>query len=481
MTDTAPPIEADVVEPTDTPQPETPTVGAELATYQAPVALPEAPGGIPAQADLLALAQLANTFAGAELVPKPLQGKPADVLLVLLTARDLGLPATVALRECHPIDGRVTVSPKLKLAIVRERKLGRVWPDPENDVHAHTWYASRHDDPDTTYRSTYTWEDAQRAGLVGRACAPTEHKTTNGKCPCKSNWRMYPGQMLQWRAMGYLMDQAFGEVGTGLYGADELGAITDEEGHIIDVAEVGNLPGMEVPEVPPAPPVQHTPADPDQVWLLQLRIRALPDEQRKLLAAKWKESGRLTYEYDGKRLPYTPAQLPERALNSAESLVKGCEVLATKQGWDQAAAYAEVHATLATWPGWWSVLVTGCQPPTTPPTAPPPEPSDAEAPDVPADPPDASTGHTAGDPLPGRGGPAEPLPPDTDHQPADPEPVVDVVEAIIDHVGALQGKALDAELEANGLATTGNLDTRRKRLGQHLLATGWVPQQAPLL
>lgn len=377
-----------VTEPTDDTVTEgevvdTPEVHHQVVPYEPAPLEVSAPGALPGQTDLLALAQLANTFAGAALVPKPLQGKPADVLLVLLTARDLGLPATVALRECHPIDGRVTVSPKLKLAIVRERRLGRVWPDQDNDMHAHTWFASRHDDPETVYRATYTWEDGQRAGLVGRQCTPDEHKTSNGKCPCKSNWRTYPGQMLQWRAMGYLMDQAFGEVGTGLYGADELGAITDEEGRIIDVAEVGNLPGMEVPEVeaPPPPP----PADPDGLWDLQVRIRALPDEERTKMAERWKDSGRLTYEHDGARHPYRPTELPAASVSSAESMVTGFERIAGKGEWDAAEARAAVEHEVA-------VRLCGLLVPLvvlTPDGATPP-PEGQEAPPGPAIPPDLS-------------------------------------------------------------------------------------------
>lgn len=55
--------------------------------------------------------------------------------------------------------------------------------------------------------------------------------------------------MLSWRALGYLLDEAVPEVGTGLYSPDELGAVTDEEGSpVIDVTEVGQVDGMPEPE-----------------------------------------------------------------------------------------------------------------------------------------------------------------------------------------------------------------------------------------
>lgn len=211
---------------------------------------------IPSQGELQTLAQMAVTFSASEIVPKPLIGKPNDILLVLLTARDLNLSVTVALRECHVIDGRVTVSPKLKLATIRSRGLGRVWPDPNNDHAEAKWYAQRADDPSLTYTSIYTWEQAQRAGLAWRACTPGNHAEVcakgqgnySVKTKCKQNWYAYPERMLSWRAVGYLVDDVFGEVGTGLYSPDELGGITDEDGNaVIDVSEVAPIAGMDAP------------------------------------------------------------------------------------------------------------------------------------------------------------------------------------------------------------------------------------------
>lgn len=427
------------------------------------------PGALPGQTDLLALAQLANTFAGAALVPKALQGRPADVLLVLLTARDLGLPATVALRECHPIDGRVTVSPKLKLAIVRERHLGRVWPDQENDVNAHTWYASRIDDPETIYRSTYTWEDAQRAGLVKKTCQPTEHARGGDKgCGCKSNWKMYPGQMLQWRSIGYLMDQAFGEVGTGLYGADELGAITDDEGRIIDVAEIGNLPGMEVPETPPPPPVER--ADPDATWDLQVRIRALPNEHRAKLAERWKDSTKLTYEASdhGGRYPLRPFLLPAASLATAESMVTGFERLAAREGWDAQAARAEVEVAVGTAICPYLVPLIVSQGPAT-----------AVSRGVEAPPGGSGDG---GDPETSTG--AHSAPPEV--EPYDPKnPPSEILEAAIDRAKAIPDDELADELLAvdqdpvEDGAPGSSPDMRRRRLVLAWLVRQWRPEQEP--
>lgn len=81
----------------------------------------------------------------------------------------------------------------------------------------------------------------------------------------------------------------------------------------------------------------------------------------------------------------------------------------------------------------------------------------------PAEAPEATTGDTAA--------------PEADHtaSEADPEGTLDRVEAAIEHAAGLQGQALDDALRAANLATTGNVDSRRKRLAQHLLGTDWQP------
>lgn len=206
---------------------------------------------VPPDQEMRALVQLAVTLSAAELVPRALRDKPNDVLLVLLTARDLGIKLTTALRLCYPIEGQVTVAPKLKLAIVRERGVAKVWPDEHNDSESATWYARRADDPEVTFSSTITWAEAQlvtgKGRLLDQRCGgPLDH--VDG-CKCKDNWRNYPARMLSWRALGYLLDDACGEVAAGLYSPDELGAITDEDGAVVlDVAEaVGPLPGTDEP------------------------------------------------------------------------------------------------------------------------------------------------------------------------------------------------------------------------------------------
>lgn len=442
----APPEVIDVAEvpapePTVEVEQAEPAPGVALVTPQ-PVAAVDLPM-LPGDNELRGLAQMANTFANSNLVPEPLKGKPADVLLVMLTARDLGLSVTVALRECHPIDGRVTVSPKLKMAIVRQRGLGRIWGDPDNDINHHTWHAARADDPGTVYTVRYTWADAQRAGLVMTACTPEEHSDTcktgsqygasaqQKRKACKQNWRTYPGQMLQWRCVGYLMDQAFGEVGTGLYSPDELGGVTDEDGHVIDVLEVGGVDGLEGRGGGVAKSTAEDLAPEADREAIKAKILALPDPAIETLREQWSRRNA-----DDIPTLWPLPRLPQRQVKAAHALVDGFVKRAEKGEW-----------------GPWSNPMAAAL-------------SVEEAAQVAQDAPAAAPGPEAA-PDAGAVDPGDVV---------GPEPVVgEALDAIIAHVQGMVLLDVEYALNVEGVNVTGKENTDRARLAQFYAQTGWVP------
>jgi hypothetical protein len=132
----------------------------------------------PGAEEVVAMAAQAKMMAASGLVPNALKGKPADVLLVLMTGRDLGIPPTTAIRECYVIEGNVTVSPQIRLARIRQLGLGRVLPGPANTDLEATAIALDPDGKQIGPPIRYSWHDAQRAGLVGLKCTPDEHDTT---------------------------------------------------------------------------------------------------------------------------------------------------------------------------------------------------------------------------------------------------------------------------------------------------------------
>lgn len=260
----------------------------------------------PGYQEMQGMAAMAVTLAAAAAVPAAMRGKPNDVFLVLLTGRELGIPPTTAIRECHVIDGKVTISPKVKLAMVRSKGLGKVWPDAANSATSATWHAERLDMPGMQFANTFTVEDAKRAGLVG-----------------KDNWTHYPQRMLSWRSLAGLLDDVFSEVGTGLYSPDEVGAMTNEDGEVIEVASAEPLPGTKAPppkpgsRAAPAPP----PADPGVVDDLRTRVESLPESGRLACVDAWRE-----------KLP-VPAKLLSTQVVIAEALVAGFERRAKAGEW----------------------------------------------------------------------------------------------------------------------------------------------------
>lgn len=280
--------EAELVGDDESPRP-TPPAEIMRATAHVGPAI-EGLAVIPEHTEMNALAAMANTLAYADAVPKALRRKPNDVFLVLLTARDTGVALTTAMREFHVIEGTVTLSPKVKLAMVRASGHGKMWPKGDNDANGATWYAERADQPEHTVESTFTWEDSQLAGLTDSRCEPKKHwKPQSGSqsCMCKDNWKRYPQRMVSWRAAGYLLDDVFPEVATGLYSPDEIGAITNADGEPIEVSAVEPLQGMKgKPGTGPGAPEQATDGDKAAI---QERIDALPETARKAYGAWWLE------------------------------------------------------------------------------------------------------------------------------------------------------------------------------------------------
>lgn len=255
--------------------------GQMLAAMAAPPAGgPMIPGTdltlVPAWKEMQGMAAMAVTLAGANALPAALRGHPNDVFMVLLTARDNGVALTTALREFHVIDGKVTLSPKVKLAMLNERGRKEGWvvyPDPDNDATKATWHGTRTDRPGMKFAFSYTIEEAKTAGLTG-----------------KDNWKKYPRQMLQWRSLGFLMDAVFPEVATGLYDADSVGAVTDEAGEpVIDVKAIEPFRGMKGTPTGQADAAKEgwAPADDDVKAGIKRRIDLLPATAHPLLRAMW--------------------------------------------------------------------------------------------------------------------------------------------------------------------------------------------------
>lgn len=148
---------------------------------------------------------LARMTTNTEMVPKALRGRPDAALAVMVYGHELGLPPMTALREVFIIEGTPSCSAKLMRALILRAGHLLQWRKVAQDEV--TLYGRRRDNGSYA-EVTWTREDADRAGLLG-----------------KTNWQKYPRSMLAARASSELARLVFADVVTIGYTPEELGAV----------------------------------------------------------------------------------------------------------------------------------------------------------------------------------------------------------------------------------------------------------------
>ena len=144
----------------------------------------------------------------------------AQAIVKVMAGAELGLPAFASMSGIHIIQGKPTLGSNVIATLVKN--------DPRYDYHI------KQADNNACILS---WlEDGKRVGEAGFTIA--EAKTAG--LTNKDNWKKYTSDMLFARAISRgarrFAPGIFG--GSPVYTPDEMGADTDEDGHIIDVAPV---------------------------------------------------------------------------------------------------------------------------------------------------------------------------------------------------------------------------------------------------
>jgi len=191
---------------------------------------------------------LATELSKSGLVPQAVRGKPADILVILLTARELGIGPMQGLSDINVIGGKPVYSADLMVAQCKKRR----------DVCQHFFLVESTDDH-ATYetqrvgapkpeRFTFTIEDARRLGL--------------GE---KENYKKQPKTMLRHRAAAATARAVYPDLVRG-YDPDEAADFTPA---MAVPAPVGGpqtpTPAQEAAKVLSAPPSQ--PAAPETASL----------------------------------------------------------------------------------------------------------------------------------------------------------------------------------------------------------------------
>jgi hypothetical protein len=252
----------------------------------------------------------AGELAKADMLPKAYAAKPANMLLAIEYGEMLAVHPLTAVMQVHVIDGKPSQSAELMRAMVLSR--GHKFRSKTNS--SKSWVQIvRADDPDYPTEVEFTIEDANTAGLrdiwwerwtkneegrnrkvtwVAPSSMPPRpspkeledagapewvRKQGPDQARRRDPWWQYPQAMLFARATSAAVRAACPEVLMGIsYTAEELGAQVDEDGNVLDVAEVRGVG-----------PDQHL-ADDTLMGGLDTRIKNLPVSVADVVRQKWK-------------------------------------------------------------------------------------------------------------------------------------------------------------------------------------------------
>ena len=183
----------------------TATQGAVPARYEAPVQ------GINTLAyeptDLDQAFRMAQILVSSGLTPRGVD-TPQKAFLIMAQGRELGLSTMQALGNIYVVEGKVSLSSDLMAAMVLKSSVCEYLRVVEMTPERATYAAKRKGGNE--FRFSFSWEDATKAGLTGRA-----------------TYKANPADMLRHRALSKCVRAVFPDVVAGLYSRDEAEDIID--------------------------------------------------------------------------------------------------------------------------------------------------------------------------------------------------------------------------------------------------------------
>jgi hypothetical protein len=151
--------------------------------------------------------RFAKMVAGSEFAPKDFKSKPESCMLAIQHGSEVGLSPMQSLQSIAVINGRPTIWGDAALALVIGSHVCEYVTegvDGEGDKMAAVCFAKRRGYEKATI-VRFSVEDAKKAGLWGKS----------------GPWQQYPKRMLQLRARGFALRDAFPDVLRGLITAEE--------------------------------------------------------------------------------------------------------------------------------------------------------------------------------------------------------------------------------------------------------------------
>jgi hypothetical protein len=209
--------------------------------------------------------EYARVLAPSELLPKNFRDKPSNVLWAVEYGTMLGIHPMAAITNVSVIDNKPSANAALMSALVRNAgHKCRIFSRTTDDGHpVGICEIIRKDDPDFTFRSEWTVERAEMAGLLtivrggvtrGTEIAPGLRVFARSERGKILPWEAYTSAMLKWRAVSECARDACEEVLCGVnYTPEELGAYVDIEGDVIPGEVESSFTEAPRPPAQPAP------------------------------------------------------------------------------------------------------------------------------------------------------------------------------------------------------------------------------------
>lgn len=151
--------------------------------------------------------QFSEMLASSNMIPKAYQGKPNDVLVCVQWGYEMGLAPMQALQNIAVINGKPSVYGDAAMALVQNspvcEDIEEFIEDEGTPNPVAVCVAKRKGRKPVTAK--FSVEDAKRAGLWGK----------------QGPWTQYPKRMLQMRARGFALRDAFPDVLKGLITIEE--------------------------------------------------------------------------------------------------------------------------------------------------------------------------------------------------------------------------------------------------------------------
>ena len=167
-----------------------------------------------APATLTEAIQFSDMLASSSMVPKAYQGKPQDILVCVQWGYEMGLAPMQALQNIAVINGKPSVYGDAMMALVQAsavcEDVEEFFENEGTPNPVAVCIAKRKNRKPVVAK--FSVEDAKRAGLWGK----------------QGPWSAYPKRMMQMRARGFALRDAFPDVLKGLISAEEAQDYPDE-------------------------------------------------------------------------------------------------------------------------------------------------------------------------------------------------------------------------------------------------------------